>query len=143
VIISRRKRQLVGIRKTDCGWCCKLSSKSICKLGTQPKAWILAVTSLEHFGHGLVNNPLIFPRHRERLDACKIARKLAIIHRYSIIPFSIHRRILDSEDFDLTLISVEYYNSMRNEKLSASNSKTIDGVLVALQEAGVYLSLSS
>jgi hypothetical protein len=135
-IISQRKRQLTSICKTDCGWRCKISYKSVGKRGTEPKAWILTAPSLEHFGHDLVDNPLIFPRHRERIDAFKNAKRLAITHRYSIIPFSIHRRILESEDIGLTLTAKEYYNSVRNEKLSATNIKSIEGLLVALQEAG-------
>jgi hypothetical protein len=36
----------------------------------------------------------------------------------------------------LTLTAKEYYNSVRNEKLSTTNIKSIKGLLVTLQEAG-------
>jgi len=136
-ITSRRKRDSTAVRKTDCRWSCRVSYRSIGKRGTEPKAWILAVKSLHHSGHDLVDNPLIFTRHRQQTEEYRTAKREALAHRSSIIPYSVSRRILDSNDeYRLKLTAKEYYNLVRNQSLSGDDPKTIEGLLIALDNAG-------
>jgi hypothetical protein len=136
-ITSRRQREATAIRKTDCRWRCKASYKSVGKRGTEPRAWILKVESLYHSGHDLVDNPLMFPRHKQRTDEFRLARRQALAHRSSVIPYSVHRRILDANDeYQLKLTAKEYYNSIRNETLNGEDPQTIEGLLIALDNAG-------
>jgi hypothetical protein len=134
-ITSRRKRQATAIRKCDCQWACRVSYKSIGKRGSEPKGWILSIHSLDHSGHDLVDNPLAFPSQKHRLDTFKAARQRAITHRTSVIPYSVHRRIFETEEYGLSLTAKEYYNSVRHSSLDGKE-QSIQGLLVALDNAG-------
>ncbi|OQU95193.1 hypothetical protein CLAIMM_01436, partial [Cladophialophora immunda] len=136
VIISDRKRELTHIRGTDCRWSCRVSWKSIGKRNSGIKAFILTVKSLQHTGHPLSDNPLIFYRHREGLAEFQAAIAQARLHRINTIPFSASRRILGSDEFGVILTSKEYYNSVRYKPASKDNDRTINGLVLALQTEG-------
>ena len=53
-----------------------------------------------------------------------------------IIPYSVSRRVLESEEIGLTLTAKEYYNTVRYQVIQRNDNKTIEGLLVALDEAG-------
>lgn len=95
----------------------------------------MTVICLNH-AHELSSNPLFFPRHRQALqewqDLIRIVRK----HRQAVIPYSESRRVLESEEFGITISAREYYNSVRKMVADKDLPQTIDGLLVALQEEG-------
>ena len=136
-ITSNRQRNLTSVRQTGCQWCCKVSYKSIGKRGSGKKGYILTVKCLDHHGHELVDNPLIFQRHKERLEEYQALKTQARAHRISIIPYSVSRRVLESADeFGLKLTSREYYNIVKIKPVDGTDEKLIEGLLVAIQEAG-------
>ena len=53
-----------------------------------------------------------------------------------MISYSESRRVLKAEKFDFTISAKDYYNSVRKMISDKDKLKTIDGLLVALQEAG-------
>jgi MULE transposase domain len=62
-------------------------------------------------------------------------------HRQKIIPYSASRRVLEDEEYGLMITAKEYYNQVRKQLADKRKPKTIEGILVALQEAGfVYRS---
>jgi len=67
-IVSDRQREHTHVRQTGCKWSCTVSYKSIGKRGSGIKGYILTVKSTSHNGHPLTPNPLVYQRHRERLD---------------------------------------------------------------------------
>ena len=136
LITTTRQRDLTHVRGTGCGWSCRVSFKSIGKRGASEKGFVLTVKSLEYSGHPLSENPLIFPKHRERLEEFQAAKAQARAHRINTIPYSASRRVLDSEEFGVLLTSKEYYNSVRHKTPSKSDDKTIQGLIFALQKEG-------
>ena len=112
-IVSRRQRN-TAVHQSGCKWRVSVSFKSIGKRGGSEKAYILGIRSIEHLGHSLSENPLIFPGHRSRLEEFKRLKEQARNHRLTIIPYSISRRVLKSKEIGLTLTLKEYYNTVRH-----------------------------
>ncbi len=136
-ITSTRRRNYTVVHQTGCNWACRVSFRGIGKRGSNEKGHILAVKCLDHHGHQLSPNPLVFPRHRERLDEFQALKTQARAHRLSVIPYSTSRRVLDSlDDFGLSLTSREYYNIVRIMPVDGTDEKSISGLLIAIQEAG-------
>ena len=53
-----------------------------------------------------------------------------------MILYSESRRVLELEEFGVTITAREYYNSVRKMVADKDLPQTIDGLLVALQEEG-------
>lgn len=136
VVITQRKRDLTVVRQSGCEWSVRVSLKTVGPRGSGHKAWTLSVKSLEHVGHKAVENPLSFPRHKARLDEFQRALAQSRLHRISIIPYSVSRRVLESEEFGVNLSTREYYNSVRSRPVSSDDEKSIQGLVAALKEAG-------
>jgi hypothetical protein len=62
-VISQRQREDTLINQTECKWSVRVSYKGLEKKGSDQKAFILTVVSLDHSGHSLVDNPLLYPGH--------------------------------------------------------------------------------
>jgi hypothetical protein len=95
----------------------------------------MTVVCLDHV-HDLSSNPLSFPRHRQALEEWQALIQTARKHREAVIPYSESRRVLESEEFGITISAREYYNSVRKMIANKDQPQTIDGLLVALQEEG-------
>lgn len=54
----------------------------------------------------------------------------------TVILYSESRRVLEAEEFGLTILARDYYNSVRKMVPDKNKPETIDGLLVVLQEAG-------
>jgi len=101
------------------------------------KGFVLTVTCLDHHGHTLIDNPLSIPAHLHSLEEYQAAKNTARKHRMAVIPYSeSRRRVLEAEEFGLTISARDYYNSVRKMVPDKDKPETIDGLLVALQEAG-------
>jgi len=134
-ITSKRQRESTNVCQLDCQWSVRVNWKDIGKRGSGNKAFILTVKNTDH-SHPLATNPLSFPRHRQALDEWQDLLRTARKHRQAVIPYSESRRVLEAEDFGLTITSREYYNSVRKMVADKDQPQTIDGLLVALQEEG-------
>jgi hypothetical protein len=55
-------------------------------------------------------------------------------HREAVIPYSERRRVLESEEFSVTISTCRYYNSVRKMSPDKEQPQTIDGLLIALWE---------
>ena len=136
-ITTDRQRNLTAVRQTGCKWSCRVSYKSVGKRGSGQKGYVLSVKCLDHHGHEMAINPFIFPGHKERLEEFQALKTQARAHRVSIIPYSVSRRVLEcADEFGLRLTSREYYNIVRIKPVDGTDEKSIEGLLVAIQEAG-------
>ena len=134
-IVGERKRNLTVVRQTECPWTCKVSYKSIGKRGSGEKGFVLTTTESSHT-HPLAQNPLIYQRHRERLEEYQVLKAQARAHRVSILPYSLSRRVLDAVDGSgLSLTRREYYNLKKHQIPDGRDEKTIEGLLYALDAA--------
>ena len=133
-VIGERQRDLTVVRQTDCPWECRVSYKSVGKRGEAQKGFILTVKSISHGeSHPLAQNPLIYQRHRERLEEYQVLKAHAQAHRVSVLPYSLSRRVLDAVDgTGLSLTRKEYYNLKKHQTLNFRDEKTIEGLLYAL-----------
>jgi hypothetical protein len=95
----------------------------------------MTVNCLDH-SHDLATNPLSFPRHRHSLDEYQALIRTARKHREVIISYLDSRRVLEAKGSGLTLIIREFYNTVRDLAPDKDKPDTIDGLLVALHEAG-------
>jgi MULE transposase domain len=134
-VTSERQREGTTVGQLNCQWSVRVTWKDIGKRGSGNKAFILTVKSDDHV-HSLSTNPLSFPRHRQALDEWQALIQTARKHRQAIIPYSDSRRVLESEEFGVTITAREYYNSVRKMVADKDQPQTIDGLLVALQEEG-------
>ena len=124
-IVSQRRRDMTVVRQAGCEWFVRVSYMTIGKRGSGVKGWVLKVKCLDHSGHELSENPLSFHRHRQRLEEYQKAAAQARQHRSQIIPYLVSRRVLESEEFGITLTAREYYNSVRFKSVDKDDSQTI------------------
>jgi hypothetical protein len=82
----------------------------------------------------LADDPFIFPAHLKASEEYKEALRQAKKHREAVLPYSDSRRLIDAEDFGVVLSSRDYYNSVRKEIPDKSKPKTIEALLVMLEE---------
>jgi len=134
-IASRRQRELTLTGQLDCQWSVRVTWKDIGTRGSGNKGFVVTVTCLDHT-HELSSNLLSFPRHRQSLEEWQALIRTARKHREAVIPYSESRRVLESEEFGVTISAPEYYNSVRKMIPDKEQPQTIDGLLVALQEEG-------
>jgi hypothetical protein len=134
-ITSKRQREGTMVGQLDCQWSVRLTWKDVGKRGSGNKAFILTVKCDDHV-HRLSTNPLSFPRHRQALEEWQALISTARKHREAVIPYSESRRVLESEDFGITISAREYYNSVRKMVPDKDQPQTINGLLIALQEEG-------
>ena len=135
-IISRRQIENTLVSQTGCQWGVRVSWKDVGKRGSGNKAFVMTVTSLDHKGHPLVDNPLSIPAHLRNLEEYQTVISTVRKHRQAVIPYSESRRVLECEEFGIHITARQYYNSVRKMIPDKSKPETIDGLLVALQEAG-------
>jgi hypothetical protein len=95
----------------------------------------MTANCLDH-SHSLVTNPLSFPRHRHSLDEYQALIRTARKHRVAVISYSDSGRVFEAEGSGLTSTAREFYNSVWDLTLDKDKLDTIDGLLVALHEAG-------
>ena len=139
-IVSKRRREMTGVHQTGCEWSVRVSFKGVIR-GRDEKAWILSISSLEHEGHDCTDNPLaVYPHFMEELVEFRRIREMAISHRTSVIAYSASRRVLESEEFGLSLTSRQYYNLVRKMKPDGEDPQTIVGLLAALEDQGFVYS---
>jgi hypothetical protein len=50
------------------------------------------------------------------------------LYRSKIIPYSVSRRILEDEEFRLTITLKEYYNQLRNARVNHTNNRTVEAI---------------
>jgi hypothetical protein len=138
-IISRRQRDGTTVGQLNCLWHCLVSYKSVGVRGTEPKAFILTynppVTEFQGHSHALADDPLIYPLHMQSVDEWQAHAVASRQHRNKIIPYSVSRRILEDEEFGLTITAKEYYNTLRNLRPNHEKNKNMEATLVALDEA--------
>jgi hypothetical protein len=112
-----------------------VSYKDIDKRGSGNKAFVMTVVCLDYV-YDLSSNPLSFPRHRQALEEWQALMQTARRHREAVIPYLESRRVLEYEEFGITISAREYYNLVRKMTANKDQPQTIDGLLVALQEEG-------
>ena len=135
-ITSKRQRDNTLVSQTDCKWAARITYKDIGQRGSGVKGFVLTVVCLDYYGHELLANPLSIPSHLRDLAEYQVAITTVRKHRQAVIPYSESRRVLESEEFGITLTARQYYDSVRKMIPDKNKPETIDGLLIALQEAG-------
>ena len=121
------------MQKLDCQWRYTCSFKAAFS-GAVEKVWILIVTSLTHT-HSL-RNPFGYRIHVKATTEYKILTTKARHMRFAMISYSDSKRVLQMEGLGFTIDSSTYYNTVRHNRPSPEDSQTIQGLLVALADAG-------
>jgi hypothetical protein len=80
------------------------------------------------------DDPFEFPAHLKASKDFKEALHQAKKHRQQVLSYSESRRLIDAEDFGVVVSSRDYYNSVRKEVPDKSKPRTIDALLVMLEE---------
>ena len=139
-ITSDRQRGNTIVSQLSCEWAVRCTYKSVGKRGLDEKGWVLSITRDSH-SHHLRADPLTYISHRQSTTEFRKQLVNTKIHREKIIPYSTSRRVLEDEEYGLIITAKEYYNQVRKQPANKNKPKTIEGMLVALQEAGfVYRS---
>ena len=135
-IVSKRQRESTSVRQRGCNWSVRVSWKSIGKRGSSEKGFVLTIKSLNHEGHDLTENPLaVYSRHMTETKEYREVLQTASRHRIAVIPYSASRRVLEATKFGISLTYKQYYNTVRNTPPNREDSRTIEGLLVALSDA--------
>ena len=133
-IVSHRKRGDTQVNQMlDCGWRCICSFK-FAYSGAVEKMWLLTVTSLNHT-HSM-KNLLGYRVHVKGTTEYQILTTRARHMRFAMISYSDSKRVLQMEGLGFTIDSSTYYNTVRHNRISSDDSQTIQGLLVALADAG-------
>jgi hypothetical protein len=139
-ITSDRQRGNTIVSQLSCEWAVRSTYKSVGKRGSDEKGWVLSITRDSH-SHPLRADPLTYISHRQSTTEFREQLVNTKIHREKIIPYSTSMRVLEDEEYGLIITAKEYYNQVRKQPANKNKPKTIEGILVALQEAGfVYRS---
>ena len=133
-ITSHRKRGDTQVNlKLDCKWRCTCSFK-FAYAGATGRMWILTVTSLTHT-HDM-RDPFGYKIHVKETTEYKILTTKARHMRFAMISYSDSKRVLQMEGLGFTIDSSTYYNTVRHNRPSSDDCQTIQGLLVALEDAG-------
>jgi Fe2+ or Zn2+ uptake regulation protein len=81
-------------------------------------------------------NPLEYPSHRSSLEEHKAFIYTAIKHRIAVILYSDSRRVLEAKKYRIIISTREYYNTMRKIIPNSVMPKTVNRLLVTLEEEG-------
>ena len=96
----------------------------------------MTVICFNYYGYFFTNNPLLIPAYLYGLDEYQAAISTVRKHRQAVIPYFESRRVLEAEEFGITITARQYYDSVRKMVPDKSKPKTINSLLIALQEAG-------
>ena len=132
-ITTKRQRERTNVRQLNCPWAAICSYKDVGKRGSGDKRYILTVQNGTHSCQP-ADDPFSFPAHLKASEEFKEALHQAKKHRQQILSYSESRRLIDAEDFSVVVSSRDYYNSVRKEVPDKSKSRTIDALLVMLEE---------
>lgn len=113
----------------------RVSWKDVGKRGSGIKAFVLTVNCLD-YSHSLATNSLSFPRYRYSLNEYQALIRITRKYRVAIISYLDSRRVLKAEGSGLIPTAREFYNTVRDLTPDKDKPNTIDGLLVALYEAG-------
>jgi hypothetical protein len=134
VLISQRKREATSTGQLSCKYEIRCSFKGYPFRSSPTKTWVLTVKNDEHT-HMLVDDPLVYIKHRQSTREYQAQVSSTRVHRSKVIPYSISRRILEDDEYGLLITRQEYYNHLRNEPADRDKPKTIEALIVALDEA--------
>ena len=123
------------VSQTGCKWGVRISWKNIGKRGFSNKAFIITVTLIDYKGHPLVDNPLSIPTHLRNLEEYQSMISTVRKHRQAVIPYSESRRVFECEEFGIHITARQYYDSIRKITPDKNKPETVNGLLIALQEA--------
>ena len=132
-ITSKRQRGATNVRQLQCPWAALCSYKDIGKRGSGNKGYILTMQDDTH-SCTAADDPFEFPAHLKTSEEFKEALHQAKKHRQQVLSYSESRRLIDAEDFGVVVSSRDYYNSVRKEVPDKSKPRTIDALLVMLEE---------
>jgi hypothetical protein len=83
-----------------------------------------------------MRNPFGYKIHAKGTTEYKILIAKARHMRFAMISYSDSKRVLQMEGLGFTIDSSTYYNTVRHNRPSSDDSQTIQGLLVALADAG-------
>ena len=132
-ITTKRQRDHTNVRQLDCPWTALCSYKDVGKRGSGVKRYILTVQNGTHSCQP-ADDPFSFPAHLKASEEFKEALHQAKKHRQQVLSYSDSRRLIDAEDFGVVVSSRDYYNSVRKEVPDKLKPRTIDALLVMLEE---------
>jgi MULE transposase domain len=134
VVISDRKRENTGAGQLLCPYEIRCSYKGFPNRASLVKTWVLTVKNDSH-SHELVDDPLVYDKHRQGTREYQAQVSSTRIHRSKVIPYSVSRRILEDDEYGLLITRQEYYNHLRNQPADRDKPKTIEALIVALDDA--------
>jgi hypothetical protein len=134
-ITSKRQRNNTLVGQLSCEWAVRCTWKGIGKRGSGDKGFVLSIIESSH-SHPLSDDPLVYLSHKHRTTEYREQLVQTRVHREKIIPYSLSRRVLGDEEYGLMITPREYYNQIRKMKADKDKPKTVEGMLVALHEAG-------
>jgi hypothetical protein len=140
-IVSLRKRDGTLTRQLDCEWEVRCTFKDYPRRGSGIKKWILTLKSKPNFdplahSHLLVDDPLVFPAHKQSTTEYQEQIVQARVHREKVLPYSDSRRVLEDSEYGLMISPRKYYNQIRKQKFDQNEPRMIDGLVASLQLAG-------
>jgi hypothetical protein len=133
-ITSDRQRDNTIMGQLSCEWAVRCTYKSIGKRGSDKKAWVLSITWDSH-SHPLMADPLTYISYRHSITEFREQLVNTRTYREKIIPYSVSRRVLEDEEYRLIITAKEYYNQVRKQPANKNKPKTIEGIIITLQEA--------
>jgi hypothetical protein len=83
-----------------------------------------------------MRNPFGYKIHVKETTEYKILTTKARHMRFAMVSYSDSKRVLQMEGLGFTIDSSTYYNTVRHNRPSSDDSQTIQGLLVALADAG-------
>jgi hypothetical protein len=83
-----------------------------------------------------MKNPFGYQVHVKNTVEYQVLTAKARNMRIAMIPYSDSQRVLQMEGLGFTIDSTTYYNTVRHNRPSADDCQTIQGLLVALADAG-------
>jgi hypothetical protein len=138
-IISQRQRDTY-CQKKDCLWYCFYSFKPVSR-GIEERQWILTVKELVHISsdgieHLMHTNPFYYKIHQKATEEYRQLTAAGKQFRTAIVPYSTTRRVLEQEEYGMTLSAKEYYNLVRTPLNRVEPLHTANALLVVLEDHG-------
>jgi CRISPR/Cas system-associated endonuclease Cas3-HD len=87
--------------------------------------------------HELYSNPFAYKIHEKTSEYQQLVNKSLNVHIASV-PYSVQRRVLDSDNLGITINARTYYNLVQNTRANKEEAITILGLLITLDDTGFH-----
>jgi hypothetical protein len=138
-IVSERQRDTY-CKKKDCLWRCSYLFKAVSR-GVGEREWVLTVKELLYLSsdgskHPIYTNPFYYKVHQKATEEYQQLVTVGKRFRTAIVLYSITRRVLEQEDYGMTLPAKDYYNLIRTPLGQVEDTHTVNALLLVLEDNG-------